>query len=385
MKFQKHENIMVDIQKSLEMTDKRRKLISEASKDHLPSTYAVNELSKAIHPGFIKAKIKEVRDSGRNIKTFVFESISENKRFPYFRAGQYVTLSTQIDDSFVTRAYSIASSPKQALEGILELAIQKVRFFSSYLFDEAKVGDEFFVGEPSGDFYYDNLRDRNHIVCIAGGTGVTPFISMMKSIMEGSSSHKLTLIYGVRTLKDSLVKEEEYVHPDIKIVHVLSEEVKEGYKQGFINQDILSEYVDNSCNVFMCGPEGMYKFVKGELDKLGFDKTRIRQEHNAVVSREVDEVKIYKLTVHIRDEVYVVDARNDEPIISAMERGGVKAPSRCRSGSCGFCHSRLISGKYHVNKENEFRRQADFKFNFIHPCCTFPESDMEIEVPILDL
>ena len=64
-----------------------------------------------------------------------------------------------------------------------------------------------------------------------------------------------------------------------------------------------------------------------------------------------------------------------------MERAGIKAPSRCKSGSCGFCHSRLISGEYFVDKKHEYRRQADFKFGFIHPCCTYPESDMEIDVP----
>ena len=71
----------------------------------------------------------------------------------------------------------------------------------------------------------------------------------------------------------------------------------------------------------------------------------------------------------------------NETLLNAMERAGLKAPSRCKSGSCGFCHSRLISGEYHVNKEHEYRRQADLKFGYIHPCCTYPESDMEIDVP----
>jgi ferredoxin len=83
----------------------------------------------------------------------------------------------------------------------------------------------------------------------------------------------------------------------------------------------------------------------------------------------------------MRDEIFTIPALENETLLSAMERAGLKAPSRCKSGSCGFCHSRLISGEYHVNKEHEYRRLADFKFGFIHPCCTYPESDMEIDVP----
>jgi ferredoxin len=64
-----------------------------------------------------------------------------------------------------------------------------------------------------------------------------------------------------------------------------------------------------------------------------------------------------------------------------MERAGIKAPSRCKSGSCGFCHSRLVRGEYFVDTKHEYRRQADLKFGYIHPCCTYPESDMEIDVP----
>ena len=131
----------------------------------------------------------------------------------------------------------------------------------------------------------------------------------------------------------------------------------------------------------MCGPDAMYKFVKGEFAKLGVNEHSIRQEHNSIGNREVSDPRTFTLTVHMRDKVYSVPALENETLLAAMERAGIKAPSRCKSGSCGFCHSRLVSGEYHVNKEHEYRRQADFKFGYIHPCCTYPESDMEIDVP----
>ena len=65
---------------------------------------------------------------------------------------------------------------------------------------------------------------------------------------------------------------------------------------------------------------------------------------------------------------------------SAMERAGINAPAKCRAGGCGFCHSRLVSGKYSIAGADK-RRLADTKFGYIHPCCTYPDSDMEIVVP----
>jgi ferredoxin len=64
-----------------------------------------------------------------------------------------------------------------------------------------------------------------------------------------------------------------------------------------------------------------------------------------------------------------------------IEQNGLSAPARCRSGECGFCHSHLISGKVYVPKHLEYRREADYKFGCIHPCCSFPLTDLEINVP----
>ncbi|MBQ2504897.1 MAG: 2Fe-2S iron-sulfur cluster binding domain-containing protein, partial [Erysipelotrichaceae bacterium] len=102
---------------------------------------------------------------------------------------------------------------------------------------------------------------------------------------------------------------------------------------------------------------------------------------NSIGDRKVDEEKIYKLIVHMRDEVFEIEAKNNETLVAAMERAGIKAPVKCKTGVCGFCHSRVIKGNYTIEEGNDFRRAADKIFNCIHPCCTYPESDMEIDVP----
>ncbi|MCR5067532.1 MAG: 2Fe-2S iron-sulfur cluster binding domain-containing protein [Erysipelotrichaceae bacterium] len=383
MTFRRSDNPAEDINRGLQMPAKRRELIA-ASSDELPvAGYGVNALAAALHPGFLKARIVEKQPVGVESWRITLKSLREDGRFPYFRAGQFVTLSDQVEDSFISRPYSISSSPKQALEGKLEIIVQRKGIFSQYLIDKARIGALITVSEPAGDFFHDDIRDAEHVLAVAGGSGVTPFISMMKAIQEGSEDFRLTLIYGVRTRKHLIVDSEGFSDERIRIIPVLSDEQADGYYSGFINADILGQFADKNTSVFMCGPDAMYDFVTHELDTLGI--SRIRRERNCVSNRRVDREEIYRLTVHIRDEVYALTARNDETVITALERAGIPAVVRCRSGVCGFCHSRLISGEYFINPEDDFRRQADRKFGYIHPCCCYPESDMEIEIPIFDL
>ncbi len=384
MAFKKSDVPGEDIRLAMEMTAKRRKLIDETPATPLVYEYGVNRLAKALHPGFVKAVIADKTPSSADCVKISLKP-AKGEEFPYFRAGQFVTLSCKAGDSFLSRPYSIISSPKEALAGKLEIMVQRKGIFSTFITDEAPVGTELWMGEPSGDFHHDSIRDRKHILAIAGGSGVTPFLSMMKAIREGSEDFRLTLIYGARTRAHIPFDPEGFKSEGVDTVIVLSDEEADGYRHGFITADLLKECIDDDTSVFMCGPDAMYRFVRGELQKLGFDQTLIRSERNSVGDREVDEIRVFKLIVHIRDAVYELDAPNNETLITALERAGIPAVVRCRNGSCGFCHSRVVSGEYFVDAVNDFRRSADKKFGYIHPCSTYAESDMEIDIPIMDL
>ena len=409
-----------DIKLAMGMTAERRRLIDETPAAPLVYEYGVNRLAKALHPGFVKAVIAEKTpcsadcvkiglvpaasgsggidsagggiDSARGGDPAREGESACGGEFPYFRAGQFITLSCKAGESFMSRPYSIISSPKEALAGRLEIMVQRKGIFSTFLIDEAPAGTELWVGEPSGDFHHDSIRDRNHILAIAGGSGVTPFLSMMKAIREGSEDFRLTLVYGARTKAHIPFDPEDFIgdaegkgtEENVNIVVVLSEEEAEGFRHGFITADLLKEYIYDDTSVFMCGPDAMYRFVQGELNSLGFDNSKIRQERNSVGDRKVSEIKLYKLTVHIRDAVYELEAANNETLITALERAGIPAVVRCRNGSCGFCHSRVVNGEYLIDSKDDFRRAADKKFNYIHPCSTYPESDMEIDIPIMN-
>ena len=372
-----------DIKRAMGMTAKRRQLIDETPAAPLVYEYGVNRLAGALHPGYTKAKIAGREAAGSDCVKVTLEP-ADGGRFPYFRAGQFITLSCRAGDSYLSRPYSIVSSPKEALAGKLQIMVQKKGIFSSFIIDEAPMGTELWAGEPSGDFYHDDLRDRQHILAIAGGSGVTPFISMMKAIREGSEDFRLTLVYGARTRERMPFDPEEFRGNNVDVTVVLSDEEAEGFRHGFITADLLKEYIDDDTSVFMCGPNAMYGFVGKELESLGIDRALIRQERNSVGDRKVDDLRVFRLTVHIRDAVYELDARNNETLITALERAGIPAVVRCRNGACGFCHSRVINGEYFIDTKDDFRRSADKKFNYIHPCSTYPESDMEIDIPIMN-
>lgn len=377
-KFKRQVFGFMDLLRFKKMVPLREKKLSEGSAAPIPKTYRVNQTAEILHPGTQSAELVSVESVTADMKTYTFK-LSKNMMF---RAGQYVTVGHAVGGSFVSRPYAISSSPYAALhEGKLSVTVKKAGFFSGWLYENAKPGDIFVIGDPSGFFFYDGVRDRKNIVGIAGGSGITPFVCMARAIAEGSEDFYLTLIYGARTQADLAFKDElDRLSGDkFRVIYVLSDEKKPGFESGFVSADIIKKYAPASYSVMMCGPQAMYDFADKQLASLGLGGKYVRKEANCIGDRDVKPQK-YALTVHIRDEVFNITANSRETLLVAMERAGLRVPSKCRAGGCGYCHSRLISGKYTIAGGDK-RRLADVKFGYIHPCCTYPDSDMEIEVP----
>lgn len=367
----------MDLLRFKKMVPKRREKLAEGSSAPLPKTYRVNETAKILHPGYQSAKLTRIEQNTADTKTYTFET----ERPFYFRAGQYVTLGCKVGESEVSRPYAISSAPKAALGRRVSLTVKKCGFFSGYLFDEAKVGDVFTLGDPSGDFCHEPVKDAEQLVGLAGGSGVTPFYSMAQAIADGTMDCALTLFYGAKTEAELIFKKEldALVSEKFKVVYVLSDEEKAGYEHGFIGADLIKKYVSGDFTAMLCGPAAMYAFADKELASLGLPLRRIRKEANCVGVRDVPP-QTYTLTVHIEFDTYTVPADARETVLTALERAGLKVPAKCRAGGCGFCHSKLVSGSFLVAGADK-RRIADKKFGYIHPCCSYPDSDMELIVP----
>ena len=367
----------MDLLRFKKMVPKRREKPAEGSSAPLPKTYRVNETAKILHPGYQSAKLTRIEQNTADTKTYTFET----ERPFYFRAGQYVTLGCKVGESEVSRPYAISSAPKAALGRRVSLTVKKCGFFSGYLFDEAKVGDVFTLGDPSGDFCHEPVKDAEQLVGLAGGSGVTPFYSMAQAIADGTMDCALTLFYGAKTEAGLIFKKEldALVSEKFRVVYVLSDEEKAGYEHGFIGADLIKKYVSGDFTAMLCGPAAMYAFADKELASLGLPLRRIRKEANCVGVRDVPP-QTYTLTVHIGFDTYTVPADARETVLTALERAGLKVPAKCRAGGCGFCHSKLVSGSFSVAGADK-RRIADKKFGYIHPCCSYPDSDMELIVP----
>jgi len=399
MKYKYDTNVLKDlgIGAFLNLEKQRVNELAKGEDSYPISEYNVNKLAKALHPELQYCVIKDIIEH-KNAKSYILIP-NENKgtkSLAYFRAGQYVCVKLFIDKSFLSRPYSIRSNPKDALgdeNNSYTLTIKAVKdgYVSNFILNNWKIGDEVTITGPLGDrFYYERIRDAKNVLAIAGGSGITPFYSMAKAIESGIEDFNLTIIYGSKTEKDILLKDElaTLKSKKIKVVHVLSDEEKRGYEHGFITLDLIRKYQSSSdYSIFMCGPKAMYDFVEKQIEPLNLPKRRIRKEMNEFGNpiNGIDYPKekiteIYKLTVKIRDKETTIDCKANESLLVAMERAGIKAPSRCRSGECGWCHSLLISGNVYIPKEQDLRRLADKKFGWIHPCITYPLSDCVIEV-----
>ena len=378
----------------------REQKIAEASAELPTSIYNANILAKKLHPNVQYAVVAAIADHGE-AKSYTLAPDSEKgvDGLAYFRAGQYVSIALDIGEAKLNKPYTIRSCPKDALKGTYTITVKRTSkgFASDYILDNWQVGTKVKLSAPLGEFYYQEMRDAKNVVALAGGSGITPFYSMAAAIADGTEDFNLTILYGSRT-KDAILlgKELDTIvaasEGKVKIVHVLSDEEADGCEKGFITAELIKKYApEGDYSVYLCGPKAMYKFMDAELPKLGLKARRIRKELPGEYGDPTGDEKYpkeaagktYEITVLIRGESQTVTCRADQTILDALEKAGIRAPSHCRSGECGWCHSRLVSGDVYIPEDTDGRRLADKKFGWVHPCCSYPLTDITIDVPVI--
>ena len=363
-------------------------------------SYVQNRLAAQLHPHVQHLVVADIIPHGADVKTFVLrpDTAKGTTQLGYPMAGQYITIRQQVGDALLSRPYSLSSSPREAADGTYTLTIKRVQggLMSNHALDNWQVGTTLDASGPLGTFYHEPLRDATTVVGLAGGSGITPFYSMAKAIADGDEDFNLVLLYGSRTAEDILFLDdfrriERASKGKFRLVNVLSEGEAEGCEHGFITAELIKKYApaEGNYSVFLCGPQAMYDFMDAELDKLALRRKFIRHElfgeyrrpqRNADYPKEA-EGKTFRVHVKMWDAHYDLDCRFDESLLNAMERAGLPAPSDCRSGVCGWCRSRLVEGQVYVPAAVDGRRMADLQFGYVHPCCSFPLSDIYLDVP----
>lgn len=383
----------------LNMVKDRNQVIERAEAVMPRTEFNANILAAKLHPEIQYVRISDIKDHG-DAKTFTLvpDEKKGTRELAYFRAGQYISVSLDFDGGTMCKPYAIRSNPKDALgeknnRYMITVKRNVTGLASDYMLDCFKVGDELEISGPLGEFYYQKFRDEKHVVALAGGSGITPFYSMAAAIVSGIEDFNLTILYGSRTsegilLKDELEELERKSDGRVKVVHVLSHEEKKGYEHGFLTAELIAKYAPEKYSLFICGPKPLYAFGDEQAKKLGLKRKSVRKElPGDYISPQKNEDypagiegRTFRLNVHIGGKTTEIPIRSDQTILQAMETSHIKAPSHCRSGECGWCHSKLLSGNVYIPQDADGRRMADLKFGWIHPCAAYAAGDAAIEV-----
>lgn len=382
-----------DVSGASKVTKRREELFLES--DNKIQKDPIMDCAKKLHPGKLQVTVSEIEEVSPTAKRFTFKPV--DGFLPIFLAGWYLVLDLKIGKTVTSRPYSICSAPyqTQGKDPFVQITVRKGRddgFASNYIYENIKKGDKLFITMPFGHFNYDSLRDSTNIIGIAGGSGITPFVSMAKEITNKSLDVNLTILYGSVHQTDIIMKDdlEKLNSKNVKVINVISGDADYKGEKGFINKDIIKKYSKGDCSYFVCGPLPMYQFVLKELQALAIPERRIRTEVFGA-PRDISKCEDYpnefkdkefsiKVIRGIKEDV--IPAKANEPVVVALERACLKLETHCRSGECGFCHCKLLEGNIYVPKQGDGRRASDKEFNYFHACSTYPLSDLTIKIPI---
>ncbi|MBL8325794.1 MAG: phenylacetate-CoA oxygenase/reductase subunit PaaK [Rubrivivax sp.] len=338
---------------------------------------------------FHPLRVRDVRadtDDARVVTFDVPAALAETFRFT---PGQYLTLRRPGAD--VRRSYSICAAPGEALRvGVRRVAGGE---FSSWLHAELKAGDALEVMEPQGRFGSAIARRPRHVLAVAGGSGITPILSIVKAVLEGDERARVTLLYGNRQANSTMFKEEL---EDLKnrrltrlAVHaVFSREAMDaplstgrldaGKVASFLRLAGGAAAVDE---VFICGPHAMNDEVEAALLGAGIGAERIHVERFGIPPTATDatlhapkagDATTATITV-VRDGLAreVGFQPTDESILAAASRAGMDVPYSCKSGVCATCRAKLLEGRVRMDR-NFALEKADLDAGFVLTCQAHP-------------
>jgi len=343
---------------------------------------------------FHRLKISDVRRETPDAVSIAFAVPSNLHEAYKFHPGQHLTLRTDRDGEDIRRSYSICTGLD---DGELRVAIKRVEggAFSTLCNELFKPGDEIDVMTPQGRFGVmpDPFTARNYLAIVAG-SGITPILSLLRSILAREPKSRFALIYGNRSTPDIIFKEaledlkDRFVDRFV-VHHVLSREQQDfalfngridGDKIGMLLKSFTA--LSDIDHAFLCGPGGLIEEGKRALLSLGVPAERIHVEYFStdglpVTPRRVsgskaesqEAVAIAHVTFY--GSAYDLSMREGETIIDTSLRAGLELPFSCRGGMCCTCRAKLVSGE--VRMETNYSLEPwEMQAGFVLTCQSHP-------------
>ncbi|MGH3915624.1 MAG: 1,2-phenylacetyl-CoA epoxidase subunit PaaE [Pseudonocardiaceae bacterium] len=302
-----------------------------------------------------------------------------------FRAGQYVTLRRGEE----RRCYSICAAEGASLRiGVRRVAAGS---FSEWLVDRVAAGDQIEVGAPTGRFTCELTADTRHVM-IAAGSGITPVLSLMSTVLAAEPSSAVTLLYGNRRSETVMFLEEladlkNAYGPRLQLVHVLSREPLEteilhGRLDAVRLHTLLTALVpiDEVDHWWLCGPLGMTADARAVLTELGIPAGRVHRELFYVEDLPPAPVRPQKrindgvtATVILEGRTTTLHLPRDIPVLDAAQRVRTDLPFACKGGVCGSCRAKLTAGEVRMRRNFALEPQ-EVAAGYILTCQSLPVS-----------
>ncbi|MCI4442138.1 MAG: ferredoxin--NADP reductase, partial [Lentimicrobium sp.] len=302
--------------------------------------------------------------------------------------GQYVNLRLTLDGKEIRRAYSICSSPES---GELRIAVKAVKEgnFSQFANTKLKVGDLIEVGKPEGKFTFEPQADRQkNYAAFVAGSGITPAISILKSVLKGEPQSSFVLVYGNKSPEETIFHQElhdlQSKYTGRLFVHyVFSQAKAEGELFGRIDKSVVNFVLNNKHKeiefdkFYLCGPEEMINTVSAVLAAHNILEKNIKFE---LFSTSITEDKIAKsleghtkITILVDDEETTFEMSQKQTLLEAALKQGVDAPYSCQGGICSSCLARITSGTA-VMRKNSILTDSEIAEGLVLTCQAHPTS-----------
>ena len=338
------------------------------------------EKDSVISKGFYELRISDIQRLSKSAVKVSFDVPEHLKSVFHFIPGQYLTFELFLNNEKIRRSYSICSAPNE----ILSVAVKAVENgkASNWFNEVARIGDLISVAKPEGNFTLDSSAKT--IVAIAAGSGITPIVSIAKSLSNDTEMH---LFYGNKSEEDALFLNDLLKLPQLKITNFLSQEKKDGFKSGRIDKTTFTEIIKADLNLlkaavfYLCGPEQMIMDIQEILLFFGVPAKKIKFElfTTPVLAKIAEPVSSFsglsKVTVIIDGESECFDIKADGPtILDTAEKNGMDAPYSCRGGVCCSCKAKILEGTASM-RLNYSLTEEEIENGYILTCQAHPTSE----------